>query len=89
MHLIFQSKDEKGNPIGKMEIVWTWMPYFIAVNPSLTKEVALELQDQFKGRQVNEALFDEMDNALINILDKKHNIEGLRSHLEALKNIVI
>jgi len=80
MFLVHQKKGLQG----KWEVAWMWLPHFLAADRELHKLVDTELTKAFKGRQVEDLqkLSSEMHNKLLELIQLRHPIPGLRRFLE-------
>jgi hypothetical protein len=75
---------------GKWDVAWTWLPFFLASDSSLHKQVGHRMTEEFKGQQVEEdpvqknALLLRMHNKVLELILEKYPIPGLRQYLEAV-----
>lgn len=74
---------EKRDHDGRWEIVWVWLPHFLAVDVELQRYVDKKMTEKFRGRYVDdkEVLAEEMHRAVIDLIVEKHPIRGLRQLL--------
>lgn len=73
---------------GALEIRWTWLPYWLAVNPRLKQTVEREMRDAslLCGATTSEADLDGLHEF---VLRRLHQLfpafPGLREHLDSLR----
>ena len=75
---------------GALEIRWTWLPYWIAINPKLKTEIERELHDSVLlcGVSTSESDLDAMHDFVRERLVRLFSaFSGLDGYLDALKLI--
>lgn len=74
---------------GKLDLAWTWFPYWLVVSPAMTREVKQTLQDAIllNGVPARQESLDALDELLIRIVTKRFRIPGLGDYLRAMKRI--
>lgn len=72
---------------GELSLNFSWLPTFIGANGPLKRELEKELSHQIVGKPWNEETFDFAHELVLEYLEKKFKIEGLRELLDGLKYI--
>lgn len=74
---------------GKLDLAWTWFPYWLVVSPAMSREVKLLLQDVIllNGIPACSDSLDALDDLLIRIITKRFSIPGLGDYLRAMKRV--
>jgi hypothetical protein len=73
---------------GKVELNWTWMPFFCAMDNNLKKQVEEALGPKLKGKPLDDATLDFAHNEALDFICNYHKaIPGLRDYLDAIKFI--
>ncbi len=77
--------------VGKWEIAWTWMPYFLASDRDLIrkvdKEMTKELRTALRLDLPEEDLLRRMHNKVIDMVVAAYPLPGLREYLEGLEKV--
>jgi len=75
---------------GVLEVRWTWLPYWLAVNPKLKSEIEREMRDAVLLGGVT-AEDSDLDGLHIFVRDRLSGLfpafKGLRDYLDALKAV--
>jgi hypothetical protein len=75
---------KKDNP-DHWEVKWTWMPFFLAADTNLHKEVDHHLTTRFgKADLSHPSLPFEMHQAVIDFVVEKYKFPGLKAYLEGI-----
>jgi len=76
---------------GKWEVAWTWLPYFLASDRDLHKEVDQKMTVGFKGMSADpiEPLLTSMNERVKEIILARHPIAGLKVLLDAYGSITL
>ena len=70
---------------GILEIKWTWLPFNLAIDNTLMKELDQRLHQEFKGTIPN---FDVLSERVIDhCCELKPHFKGLRPALEAIRKV--
>ena len=71
---------------GKLELRWTWLPYWLVAGPRLQAEVEAIIRDivVLNGMPPTEDSLDRIERFLLDVLDRRFKIKGLREYLTAL-----
>lgn len=83
MLLVFERKDKPGT----MEVAWTWMPFFIAADNELIKDVDRKMSEMFKGSTPEKNTLKVMHAWVIRIVTDKYRIPGLKEYLYAIEKV--
>jgi hypothetical protein len=88
MYLVHRSKDR----VGRWEIAWMWLPYFLGIDRELHKFVGQKMTEEFKGVTHAEdnppdELLQRMHDRVIDLIVEKRPIAGLREYLYATQHI--
>jgi hypothetical protein len=72
---------------GKLEVRWTWLPYWIAAGPQFLTEIERTMHDAIiiNGMPPNEDSFERVENFLLRLIEGRFRIEGLGDYLRALR----
>lgn len=85
--LVHKRKEDNG----RWEVATTWLPFFIAADQSLLKEIDKEMTKEFKGTtwepEQEESILRTMHSRVIGLILQKYPIKGLQEHLETLANV--
>ena len=75
---------------GVLELNWTWLPTWVGMNTQLKKAIETELSDKVKGKPMTEAVLDEINDMVIDLLERKvPHVTGLRDYLDGLKFVTL
>lgn len=75
---------------GVLELNWMWLPTWVGMNAQLKKAIESELADSVKGKPMTEPVLDEINEMVIDILERKSpHVTGLREYLDGLKFITL
>lgn len=75
---------KKGNS-EQWEVKWTWMPFFLAADTNLHKQVDIHLTARFGNADMsNQYLPFEMHRAVIDFVVEKYQFPGLRAYLDGI-----
>ena len=88
MLLVFDHKEK----VGVWAVAWTWLPFFLAADGELVKQVDQELTARFSGQKVETpgerlALAGRMHEVVIELIIKKYPIPGLDRYLGAIGEV--
>jgi len=90
MHLVH----EKKGFVGKWEVSWTWLPYFLAADRELHKQVDKAMTEQFRGStyeiedpRSRSVLEYRMHTSVVDLILKKYPIPGLQQLLNCYLSI--
>jgi len=74
---------------GKLDLAWTWFPWWLVVSPAMTREVKQTLQDAIllNGVPARQESLDALDDMLIRIITRRFAIPGLGDYLRAMKRV--
>jgi len=72
---------------GKLEIRWTWLPYWVAAGPSFMNELEQLMRDAviINGMPHDEDSLERIERFLLRVIDVRFRIEGLTDYLRALR----
>ena len=77
MYLVHQKKNGRN-----YEVAWMWLPHFLAADLALVKSVDKALTEEFKGKETHPV---EVHEAVLDLIEKKYPIAGLRTYLQAIE----
>lgn len=82
---------EKKGFVGKWEVAWTWLPYFLAADRDLHKEVDQKMTAEFKGMssEPEGRLIISMNERVKEIILARHPISGLKGLLDAYSSVIL
>lgn len=71
---------------GRLELRWTWLPYWLAAGPALHDELQALMRDVvvMNGMPLTEDSLDRIHTFVIDMIVKRFTIEGLREYLVGL-----
>jgi hypothetical protein len=74
---------------GRLEIRWTWLPYWLAAGPALHNELDALLRDivVLNGMPVTDESLDHIDQLIIRLIMRRFNIPGLDAYLGAFRYV--
>jgi hypothetical protein len=74
---------------GKLDLAWTWFPYWLVVSPAMTCEVKQVLQDAIllNGVPAQQESLDALDELVIRLVTRRFAFPGLGDYLRAMKKI--
>lgn len=74
---------------GKLDLAWSWFPYWLAVSPAMTHEVKQTLQDAIllNGIPARQESLNALDELLVRFIVWRFAIPGLGDYLRAMKRI--
>jgi hypothetical protein len=74
---------------GRLELRWTWLPYWLAAGPSLHTEIETLMRDVIivNGMPPTEDSLDKIEQFVIRAIDRRFNIAGLAQYLKALRYV--
>ncbi len=74
---------------GKLELRWTWLPYWIAVGPALQTEIESLMKDAviINGMPPTAASLDSISRFVCKALAKRFAIPGLGEYLQAIERV--
>ncbi len=77
---------------GKLEFNYMWVPTWIGMSKPIKQEIEDAIGEKFVGRTIEteeqkEAVFDEMDEAIIELLQSKFPAVNFTEYLRALKHV--
>ena len=75
--------------VGKWEVAWTWLPYFIASDRDLIRAVDQALTEEFKGSTASTMLEGLMDKKVRQLILTKYPFSGLKAVLESYQGITL
>lgn len=79
---------EKRKKPGKLEVAWTWFPFFIAADSDLIESVDTRMTEMFSGQDLRchdvGALMLRMHNEVLDMVCARYQFKGLRKYLEAI-----
>ena len=84
------STDEtRGLEDGRLELRWTWLPYWLAAGPALHAEIEALMRDAviLNGMPLTEDSLDKIDSFVIRLINRRFRIDGLAQYLGALKHV--
>ena len=77
--------------VGKWEIAWTWMPYFLASDRGLIKkvdkEMTKELRIALRLNPTDEELLRRLHNKVLDLVIEAYPMPGLREYLEGVEKV--
>ena len=87
MLLVHQKKEDNG----RWEVATTWLPFFLAADQGLLREIDKVMTKEFKGTtwvpEQSESILRTMHDRVVELILKKYPILGLREHLQTLAEI--
>lgn len=70
---------------GRLEVKWTWMPYFLASDTELIRSVDGSLTEKFKGKELTQELMEGVHEEVLDLISEKYPIQGLKSYLRGIE----
>lgn len=74
---------------GRLELRWTWLPYWLAAGPTLHSEIEALVRDVviMNGMLPNDESLEKIEVFIIRIIEKRFKIAGLGQYLRALSYV--
>lgn len=74
---------------GKLELRWTWLPYWLAAGPALQRDIDTLMRDVviMNGMPPTDDSLDRIEEFVIRTIDRRFNIAGLATHLRSLRHV--
>lgn len=74
---------------GRLELRWTWLPYWLAAGPALHTEIEALMRDVIimNGMPPTEESLDRIEQFVIRAIDRRFGIAGLAQYLGALRYV--
>lgn len=72
---------------GVLELNFMWLPTWIGMSHPIKKEIEEKIGEKFVGRDLNDGTLDEMDDAIIDLLQDKFPAVHFKDYLRALKDV--
>jgi len=72
---------------GVIELNWMWLPTWIGINHGLKKQLEQKVGTLFKGRELSDATLDELDDAIIEELQKSFPEILFSDYLRAIRHV--
>lgn len=75
---------------GRLELRWTWFPYWLAAGPALHSEIEAVMRDAviINGMPPTEESLDRIEAFLLRVIDRRFQIPGLTKYLEGMHALV-
>ncbi len=70
---------------GVLELNWAWLPTWIGMNGRLKQEIEKELEPKIVGLPLTEQSLDHINDMVLDLLEKRCPLKGLRDYLDGLK----
>ena len=75
MYLVHEQKKRPG----KWEVSWMWLPYFLAADRELHRQIDQKMTEEFRGQEIDSG---KMNDRVLELILTKYPIPGLRRLLE-------
>lgn len=72
---------------GKLELNYMWLPTWVGMSHPLKKEIEDKIGKDFVGKDLTDETLDEMDEAIIELLQGKFPTIKFSDYLRALKDV--
>jgi hypothetical protein len=74
---------------GRLELRWTWFPYWIAAGPALHTEIEPLMRDAviMNGMVPNEESLERIEAFVLRVLERRFKIVGLKEYVAALRYV--
>jgi hypothetical protein len=74
---------------GRMELRWTWLPYWLAAGPTLHSELERLIRDVviINGMPPTEDSLVRIEAFIIKAIERRFKIAGLAQYLQALRYV--
>jgi len=74
---------------GKLELRWTWLPYWLAAGPALHNEIQAVMRDAviINGMPPTEDSVVRIESFVLKMIERRFKIEGLRAYLDGLQHV--
>jgi hypothetical protein len=79
VYLVHQKKNGRN-----YEVAWMWLPHFLAADVALVKSVDKALTEEFAGKEIHPVAVHEK---VLDLIEKKYPIPGLRTYLQAIETV--
>jgi len=81
MLLVHERKDRPGT----WEVAWTWMPFFLAADTKLVRDLDEHLGKKFRLQDTTRGVQHEMHKAVVDFIEERYPIKGLAVFLEGIR----
>lgn len=74
---------------GRLELRWTWLPYWIAAGPILHDEIEALMRDVviINGMLPTDDSLERIERLVLRTIERRFKIEGLLQYLQGLRFI--
>jgi hypothetical protein len=70
---------------GEVELNYMWLPTWIGINNQFKERLEKELASKIEGRPLNDTTLDDVNDMVLDFIDKEFSLTGLRDYLDGLK----
>lgn len=82
MHLVILNE-------GRLEVRWTWLPYWLAAGPALSRDVERLMNDVviMNGMPPTEESLGRISTFVVNTIVQRFPIPGLREYIDGIRHV--
>lgn len=74
---------------GRLEVRWTWLPYWLAAGPALHSELEVLVRDivVLNALPISESSLDRIHKLIVHLIARRFRVEGLGDYLAAIQHV--
>jgi hypothetical protein len=74
---------------GKLELRWTWLPYWLAAGPALHNEIQAVMRDAviINGMPPTDESVERVEAFVLRLIERRFKISGLTTYLRGLEHV--
>jgi hypothetical protein len=74
---------------GRLEMRWTWLPFWLAAGPALHDELEVMIRDivVLNGLPVTDDSLDRIHDLVVRLIARRFRIGGLGEYLAAVRHV--
>lgn len=74
---------------GRLELRWTWLPYWLAAGPALHTEIETTMRDVviINGMPPTDGSLERIEQFVLRLIDRRFKIVGLTEYLAGLHKV--
>lgn len=83
MRFVFEKPSEPGT----LDIAWTWMPFFVAIDHDLQRSAVSSLNNELVGRELDQEVLAYANRRLIELVCERHPMPGFGRWLADIEHV--
>lgn len=74
---------------GRLEVRWTWLPYWLAAGPALHNELEVLVRDivVLNALPISESSLDRIHRLIVRLIARRFRIGGLSEYLSGIQHV--